>query len=453
MPPPGRVLVIGAGLAGLSAAWRLARAGCRVSVLERGERPGGRLAGERVEGFPLAPAPLPLHAGDERLLALISELGARDELLPTKPVTTAFASASGSLREVELRRLRDVARIPGISRRQALRLVRLPRLMARYGGAVALGAAAEASRLDDRSLADFGRLYFGRDVLERWLAPLACSGSLGDPEQMSRVQALQHLQSWNFSRAGVLRGALDEVFERATRELEVVTQCGVDRLEPGSDGSFRAVSDDGRSFAGDAVVVATPAPLAARLASAFLSPPERSYLLGVRYAPSVGVAAALCRPMSPRARHVLVSASLGSPLGSALVEPGYRGGAAPTGRGLALLSASGAFAAAHLDTPSESLEKELIAAFDALWPGAGRSVDFARVFRRRFGAPRFDVGAYRALARFRRLREHPRRDGRRLFFAGDYLVAPSPEGAVRSGERAASALLDDSSSARSTSRL
>ena len=255
---------------------------------------------------------------------------------------------------------------------------------------------------------------------------------------MSRVQLLQELSSWNFSRAGVLRGALDEVFERAARELEVVTQCGVDRLEPGSNASFRAISDDGRSFAGDAVVVATPAPLAARLADSFLSGPERRFLSGVRYAPSLGVAAALCRPLVARARHVLVSPALGSPLASALVEPGYRGGAAPPGRGLAVLRAGGAFASAHLDTPSESLEKELLAAFDGLWPGVGRSVDFARVFRRRFGAPRFDVGAYRALARFRRVRSQRRREARGLCFAGDYLVAPSPEGAVRSGESAAS---------------
>ena len=434
--------MIGAGLAGLSAAWRLARAGRHVSVLERGDRPGGRLAGERVEGIPLSPAPLLLHGGDTRLSALIAELGARDELLPVRPAVSAFAASAGGLRDVELRGLRDVAKIPGLSRWHALRLLRLPRLLARYGRALELGAAESARSLDDRSLADFSRLYFGERVLDRWLAPLACAGSLGNPEQMSRVQGLQQLRSWDFSRAGVLRGSLDEVFERASRELEVVTQCGVERLEPGPAGSFRAISDDGRSFAGDAVVVATPAPLAARLTEVFLSAPERHFLGDVRYAPSLGVAAALCRPVAPRPRHVLVSPSHGSPLACAVVEPGYRGGSAPPGRGLALLRASGAFAEAHLDTPSESLEKELLASFDELWPGVARSVDFARVYRRRFGAPRFEVGSYRALARFRRLAAQRRRRGSRLVFAGDYLVAPSPEGAVRSGERAAAALLE-----------
>ena len=53
MPPPSRaeVVVVGAGLAGLSAATRLAAAGCDVHVLEAGTHAGGRLASERVDGF------------------------------------------------------------------------------------------------------------------------------------------------------------------------------------------------------------------------------------------------------------------------------------------------------------------------------------------------------------------------------------------------------------------
>ena len=44
------IAVIGAGLAGLTAADRLRGAGCRVVVIDKARGPGGRLATRRGEG-------------------------------------------------------------------------------------------------------------------------------------------------------------------------------------------------------------------------------------------------------------------------------------------------------------------------------------------------------------------------------------------------------------------
>jgi protoporphyrinogen oxidase len=393
----------------------------------------------RVEGYPLEPVPALVGPADAQLLAWITELGLRDAMLPAKPVVTAFADRDG-LQDVELRTLRDVARIPGVRRWDGWRLVRLPRLLTRYGAAREFGAAAAANQYDDRSLADFARLYFGTSIFERWMAPVACATSLGDPDQMSRVQFLQHFHAHGVGRPSLLQGSLGDLVDRAASALTVVTQCRVERLESAADGAFRAYTADGRALAGDAVVLAVPAPLAARIADSLLTTPERGFLDGVRYAPALAVAAALCRPVVARARFVALSEQASS-ISSLLVEPGIRGGRVPAAGGLALLRATGAFAAAHPETPSETLEKELLGELDRLWPGFNRSVEFTRVFRHGHGAPRFDVGAYRALARFERVQADRRGTGRRLAFAGDYLVHPSLEGAVRSGERAASELL------------
>jgi protoporphyrinogen oxidase len=258
---------------------------------------------------------------------------------------------------------------------------------------------------------------------------------------MSRVQFLQQYRAHGLGRIGALQGALADLLERAASAVTVVTHCRVDRIEGAPGGGFRAVASDGRSFAGEAVVCAVPAPIAARIADPLLASPERQFLAEVRYAPALAVAAALCRALVPRARFAAIAAEARAPLAAVLVEPGLRGGRVPTDGGLALLRATGGFAAAHPETPSETLEKELLAEVERIWPGFGRTVDFTRVFRHRYGAPRFDVGAYRALARFERVQADRRAAGRRLAFAGDYRVHPSLEGAVRSGERAAAELL------------
>ena len=44
-------VVIGAGLAGLSAALTLQDAGAEVTVLDSSDRPGGRIASDLIDGF------------------------------------------------------------------------------------------------------------------------------------------------------------------------------------------------------------------------------------------------------------------------------------------------------------------------------------------------------------------------------------------------------------------
>jgi glycine oxidase len=61
-----RVAVIGAGVAGLGVGWRLARAGCKVTVFERGD--AGRGASYAAAG--MLAAGLEAEPGEERLLAL-----------------------------------------------------------------------------------------------------------------------------------------------------------------------------------------------------------------------------------------------------------------------------------------------------------------------------------------------------------------------------------------------
>src|SRR5258706_11141293 len=116
------------------------------------------------------------------------------------------------------------------------------------------------------------------------MAPAACALSLGDPEQMSRVQFLQHYHADGLERFGVLQGALGELIERAASGLSIATKCRVERIESAGGGGFRAAASDGRAFEGDAVVIAVPAPIAARIADPLLADPERRYLAGVRYA-------------------------------------------------------------------------------------------------------------------------------------------------------------------------
>src|SRR3989441_945289 len=75
------VAVIGAGLAGLSAAWELAQAGVEVTVLESERRLGGIVLTERRDGFIVEGGPDGFLAADLDIQALARELGLGDRLV------------------------------------------------------------------------------------------------------------------------------------------------------------------------------------------------------------------------------------------------------------------------------------------------------------------------------------------------------------------------------------
>jgi protoporphyrinogen oxidase len=87
-----RVAIIGAGAAGLSAAYDLARAGNEVHVYEAGTEVGGLAAGFRDENWEWTLEKFYHHwfATDNAVLDLICELGASDQVLFPDPITSLW---------------------------------------------------------------------------------------------------------------------------------------------------------------------------------------------------------------------------------------------------------------------------------------------------------------------------------------------------------------------------
>jgi protoporphyrinogen oxidase len=346
---------------------------------------------------------------------------------------------------VEPRGILDVARIPGVRLHEALRLVRLPRLLGRYGACLDPERPENAAPLDDRSLADFARLYFGASVLERWMGPELCADTLMEAGEASRALYLRRVRARARARPGLPRAPLAEVAEAAAARLRVLLRSEVRAVEEAACGLRVVAKVDGREriFDARAVVLATSAPDAASLAPGILTLAEREALGAVAYSPAVTLAVALRRPLGPHPELVRFPHAEGSPLDTVLLEPGAGGSRAPDGRGLATLRATAAWSAAASGLPDDTVEKELVLAFEGIRPGLRSAALFSRVLREERALPRFGVGHYRTIARLERLWAELRASGRRVYVAGDYLVDPSWAGALASGQRVARAVQAD----------
>src|ERR1700733_9174944 len=66
------ILILGAGIAGLTAARRLADNGCRVRILEGRDRPGGRIFTDRTLGTPVDLGASWIHGIERNPIAVLA---------------------------------------------------------------------------------------------------------------------------------------------------------------------------------------------------------------------------------------------------------------------------------------------------------------------------------------------------------------------------------------------
>ena len=441
------VVVVGAGIAGLGAAWSLRRAGYRVAVIERRSQAGGRRRSERVEGFQLERSLDLLRTDDAELVSWIRDGGAGDDLLPLRPVLPSLATAGGEPRSVDASSLLGLSRLEGVGLLGVRKALRLPRLMRRYRPLLDRARPERAASLDFRSCADFARLYLGEPLHQSFVAPLVAGRALGDPEELSRVAFLLEYERSLTGREAIARRGLSQALQAAAEKCEVALRVEATAIASDERGvAVRVVRTKGdvreeRTVRADAVVLATGPDDASSLLGSEASPAERDLLSGVAMRPTALLAIALERATVGAPQLVRVPAASSSPLQEVLVEPGGPDGRAPNGFGVATAVATLHFAESAQGANDEVVEKELLAAFERVLPRA--PVRFARLARGAAEVPAFDVGAYRALERFRRVQRDRRAQGRRIYFAGDWLGGVGAAEALATGVRAAQQLQGD----------
>lgn len=440
--PIRRVAVIGAGLAGLTAAWRLVRAGLDVQVFERESQAGGRAASIDVLGLRIDPAGQVFRAGDSSLRQLLGELGIADSVTPLPEASIAQAG-DDRVAPVDASSFAGIARIPGIGRVAAGRVPRLGRITERFGALLDSAVPERAARLDDRSAADFGRLYFGERALARWIEPQLAHATGLAAEQTSRVTFLLRAAPGPGATLVTLPGGLGDLVERLSREISTHLGVSVHGIEPNGTG-IRLGLRDGRSDRSedvDAVVVATAAAETLHIAAPLLVAAERDVLDVARVEPAVALTIGLRAMPRPLLRRLIVPAALRSPLRSIAFRETPRD---PSGAGaIAVLLSTASYARREIDAASESIEKSLLAAAERWCPDLASELVFTHLARWHAAIPCFPPGRLREIARLRTALRDRRAQGRSLYLAGDHLVSPSADGAIASGLRAASALLAD----------
>ncbi|MGH3475667.1 MAG: protoporphyrinogen/coproporphyrinogen oxidase [Nocardioidaceae bacterium] len=288
-----RVVVVGAGLAGLAAAHRLAAAGVAVTVMEARDRPGGRVSTLELDVGTMERGAQFLSTGYTIVPDLLSATGLLDQLVPVSGRSAILID--GQVRGFDTNRPASLIRGGLLRARDVVPAVR---------GALRTRSLADRDISDLRAWTGLDHVdghqwtvaRFGAGLADRLLSPTVfglyfqdlAGSSAALPGALSGFGASR-------ARAMTLRGGLGRLTLALAAGLNI--EYGV-RVERVARHNHYAVVDTARGRRqAAAVILATPAqPTSAILAD---PTPDEASVLAVPYSRGLLVGLALRDPLTP----------------------------------------------------------------------------------------------------------------------------------------------------------
>ncbi len=433
-------VIIGAGGAGLAAAYVLESAGVECTVLEKRDFAGGRLYSSERQGHVLDLGAQFFFSRYRTTFELIDRLGMRDEVirfgsrlaLMVDGETYASSMKPAEVIRDPLPNLRLMNAFPLPTR---LKLVRLLIDLVRLRGRTDFDDPLQAVDLDCGSFADFVSRKYGADVLEAFAQPVIGCFALASPEEVNVPTGVAFTWNWIPGLFGLKNGigSLARALSAKLSDLRLGTAAKRVVLEGGRVKGVETA--DGGFLEADDVICATLAGQAAGLIPD-LPPKARDILMGLRYSSCTHVILGVpCRPFGdlwaiaiPR-REGYCFAGISE---NAVKADGY----APPGKGTVHLYTYSEHARRMLEMSDGEVLDEVTAGLRKLDPGFPEP-EFCEIFRWPEAVYLAAPGDIRRVQAVKiGLREY-----KGLHLAGEYLGIASVEAAVNSGVKAAERLL------------
>ena len=202
-----RVVVIGAGISGLTAGWDLQRAGADVQVLEASSRPGGVIGTREHKGYKFEIGPNTLQGDSPAIKGLLQDLDMTGEILESDSCAVRrHLYYHGSLKTLPLT-MAEFRRSRLFTLPQKLRILLEPYIRTNLDG-------------PEMNVAEFFGRRLGRGVTMTWIDVVVSGIYAGSPNRLGIESAFPALVEMVREHGSILRGMQAKSRARAKREQE-----------------------------------------------------------------------------------------------------------------------------------------------------------------------------------------------------------------------------------------
>ncbi len=430
-----KVIVVGAGIAGLTAAYSLQKQGFEVQVIEASSRVGGRMITDSLDGYTIDCGAQFLSSAYPILVSLIFELGLQDEFIATSPWTAIRRGKT--IYKFRYDDLFSPVKMGLLELNEWLKLgINSVKFTPHFWGKH-LNNYSDWRKLDVQNATEWYNVTYGKWMTEYIIEPVLEGFYFQTPEETSRALAIA-VSGFLFQRAktmtlkhgiGSLPLALGEKINVALNEEVQKIVVTPEKIH---------LHTNRQEVTADKVVLAVPAYIAKKM---YFS--ENQYereLLSTPYSSTVNLALGMAKEwdVPPEIKDVyglLIPRIERTRIAAIAVENAKYIERAKSGHLINIMidSKSGN---EMINQNDDYIFQTLVEELDVLFPKFSSNVIFHKLYRWKYAEPKSPIGRAKNIFKYR----EEISPNSRILLAGDYMGMPFTEGAAETGLWAASSI-------------
>jgi len=435
-----RIAIIGAGISGLSAAYRLKQAGLEPVIFEKEGYVGGRMSSEIVDGFIIDKGAYTFPEFHRRLKGFIEALGMHGSLITTSASTSTFSN--GNRYPIKIGSPTDFLEQKLLSFRNKKDMIKLYLYAQSLGKSLNMSKPTEKTfQLENQSAANYLIEKYDEEILEKIAYPIFTEIFLGVPEQNSKLAFLATLKNLTKFKIYAFSNGMGELTECLARGLDVRLDTPVVQISPtGKNGQLEAdiggVSPDSYIF--DAIIFAAPLPVLTIIHTR-LPKVIGEYVHAVRYTPSIVVVLAVDKVYLQTSMINNFLRKDFSVIGNVVFDRHKSPFRVPEGKDLATVILCENASRKLFEATDSLIIESVLEEIDKVFPKFSTRLKFTRIYRWPYGALQLAPGL---LSRQHSLRKELSGLSDNLYLAGDGLNRSSLETSFCTGVAAADKIIE-----------
>lgn len=434
-----RIAIIGAGIAGLSAAYKLTEAGFQAVIFEKEAFVGGRMSSNNLDGFIVDKAAYTIPATHKNLRRFCKEMGMKRSLVPTRGTYSTFSA--GKEYKIKIGSSKQFFKSELFSAKSKREIIKLFLYARSLGKSLNLAKPRKKSfKLEEQSAAEYLSNNYDKQILEYLAYPLFCEMYLGTPENNSKLAFLAAFKNLHRLKIFALEKGMGSLPERMARTLDIRLQTPVieiSRTAPQGPFEIQTGGENPEKHLFEAVVFAVPSPIVPKI---YADLPEalKECFLAISYAPSIITSLAVDRQYPDTSMINSLLRKDCRVLGNIIFDRHKGPHRVPEGKGLvtAILCEQASRNLFH--EPNDVVINEVLKEMDFLFPGFSGRLIFPRVYRWEYGAVQPRAGLIYKQDLARKALKDELDD---LYFAGDGLYWSGLEISFNTGIQAAKQII------------